>query len=63
MARIGDAEKGPYYSHEIAARVALTEAVALRREGRRARLSYLDSDGNVRVERCMCGRFPARLSA
>jgi len=63
MAQIGKAEKGPYLTHEMAARVALTEAIALRREGRRARVCYLNEKGEVRVERCLCAKFPQALSA
>lgn len=63
MARIGNAEKGPYLSHEMAARVAVTEAANLRREGRRARLSIHNTGGEVRVERCLCASFPVKQSA
>lgn len=62
IARVGQAEKGPYFSHEIAARVALTEATALRNEGQPTRLAYLDAQDEVRVELCLCPEF-ARLCA
>ena len=63
MARIGNAEKGPYLNHEMAARVAVTEATNLRREGHRARLSIFNARGEVRVERCLCAAFPVKQSA
>ena len=63
LAQIGKAEKGPYLSREMATRVALTEALGLRRDGRRARLSVQNERGDVHVERCLCVEFPVALSA
>jgi hypothetical protein len=58
FAQIGKAEQGPYLSRELATRVALTEALEIRREGGRARLSVQNESGDVQVERCLCAEFP-----
>ena len=63
LARIGKAEKGPYLSREMATRVALTEALGLRRAGSRARLSVQNEYGDVHAERCLCVQFPVAQSA
>jgi hypothetical protein len=58
LTQIGQAEKGPYLSREMAMRVALSEALGIRREGGRARLSVQNQAGDVQVERCLCAAFP-----
>ena len=57
LTQIGKAEKGPYLSRDMATRVALTEALEIRREGGRARLSVQNDGGDVQVERCLCAKF------
>jgi hypothetical protein len=63
LAQIGRADKGPYLSREMAMQVALNEALGLRREGHRARLSVHNERGDVHVERCLCAQFPLAMSA
>jgi hypothetical protein len=63
LTQIGKAEKGPYLSRDMATRVALTEALKIRREGGRARLSVQNDGGDVQVERCLCAEFPVPPSA
>ena len=63
LAQVGRGEQGPYLSREIATRVALGAALALRREGCRARLSVQNGRGDVEFERCLCAEFPVKQSA
>jgi hypothetical protein len=62
LAQVGRGEQGPYLSREIAARVALSAALELRREGCRARLSVQNRCGDIAFERCLCAEFPLQQS-
>ena len=55
LTQIGKAEKGPYLSRDMATRVALTEALDIRREGGRARLLCAE-----RWRRCAGRALPVR---
>lgn len=55
----GKGELGPYHSRDMALRVAISEALAVRRSGRPARVALDDADGSVIAERCLCERFGA----
>jgi hypothetical protein len=53
---------GPYASRDLALRVAVTEALQLRAEGRKVRITVQDADGETCVERCLCSRFSRCLN-
>jgi hypothetical protein len=61
-AQIDCREAGPYASRDLALRVAITEALQLRAEGRAVRITVQDADGETCVERCLCSRFSRCLN-
>jgi hypothetical protein len=48
---------GPYHAQETALRVALAEALALRRRGCRVRVSAENKSGATCAEYCLCENF------
>lgn len=55
-------EAGPYSSRDLALRVAITEALQLRAEGRDVRITVQDASGENRAERCLCLGFSRCLN-
>ena len=53
----GTESHGPYMSNRMALRVAISEALELRRQGRRSRISVRNSAGGVKVEHCLCADY------
>lgn len=54
----GMMQRGPYFWQDVALRVALAEAMTLRRAGNRARISVRSAaDGDASVEYCLCSDF------
>ncbi|WP_168192757.1 hypothetical protein [Undibacter mobilis] len=49
-------EMGPYHCREMALRVAISEALTVRRGGRPARVA-LESSGVIVAKRCLCVDF------
>jgi hypothetical protein len=50
-------ELGPYHSCDIALKVAISEALAVRRTGRPAQVTVASGDGSVIAKRCLCSSF------
>ena len=57
VAECGTTSHGPYLSNGIALRVAVSEAQALHRQGKRSRISVQNSAGDVSAEYCLCADF------
>lgn len=53
----GAREMGPYYCRDLALRVAITEALSVRRAGRSAHIEVENSDGVTVARRCLCASF------
>jgi hypothetical protein len=63
FAKCGTVNQGPYLSAGIAVRIATSEALEMRRQGRRSRISVQNTAGDVEVEYCLCTRFKNAQSA
>lgn len=50
MVEYAKALHGPYYSMDIALRVATSQALTVHRKGRPAKVTVLDQSGNVKAE-------------
>ena len=50
-------EMGPYHTRDIGLRVAIAEALSIRRAGRPARVVLQGNDGTIIAERCLCAGF------
>ncbi len=48
---------GPYQTQDIALQVALADALAIRRRGRRVRVSAEKTNGETCAEYCLCTEF------
>jgi len=57
MAHLESGPAGPFMNQEIALRVAVIEALRLRRLGKAARVVVMDHNRDVRLERCLCQPF------
>ena len=57
IAECGAVSHGPYMAKGIALHVATSEALALHRLGKPARVSVQDSAGEIEVEYCLCSDF------
>lgn len=57
MIESGRRELGPYYSCDMALRVAISEALALRRNGRPVQVAVAGKDGSIIASRCLCTSF------
>ena len=57
MIECNTGQRGPFLSNDVALRVAIAEAMNLRREGKLARVSVQRNDGSLCVEYCLCSRF------
>jgi hypothetical protein len=53
----GAQQSGPYFSNDMAMRIALTQVQNLARAGQPARLSVQNSDGEPQAEICRCRNF------
>lgn len=53
----GAREMGPYHSCDMALRVAISEALLVRRAGRPAHVAVEDGDGETVAKRCLCASF------
>lgn len=63
VANLEEKQAGPYWTQDIAIRVAIAEALRLRAAARPARVTVRDRSGTIRVERCLCIGFKgARVS-
>jgi hypothetical protein len=54
IVQCGADSHGPYLSNGMALRVATTEALALRRQGLRAKISVQNRAGDTCAEYCLC---------
>lgn len=50
-------EMGPYHSRDMALRVAISEALSIRRAGKPARVAIEARDGTIIAKRCLCVQF------
>lgn len=50
-------EMGPYHCRDLAVRVAITEALSVRRAGLPARIKVEDGGGATLAKRCLCASF------
>ena len=50
-------ERGPYHCRDLALRVAITEALSVRRAGRPAHIDVENGDGGLIAKRCLCAGF------
>ncbi len=57
IAECGAARQGPYLSKAMAFRVAASEALALRRQGKPVQIAVRDESGEVREAYCLCREF------
>jgi len=57
VAHLENGPVGPFMSQDLALKVAITEAMRLRRANRCARVVVRDGDGSVCAERCLCQEF------
>jgi hypothetical protein len=57
--KIGDEIRGPYMFEGMAFRIAIAEAIALHRDGKRSRISIQEKDGRISGEYCLCTDFKA----
>jgi len=57
FAKCGTVSHGPYMSAGIAVRIATSEALEIRRQGRRSRISVQNTAGEIEVEYCLCSKF------
>jgi hypothetical protein len=48
---------GPYLSNGMALRIATAQALSLRRQGRRSKISVQNRAGDTSVEYCLCDPF------
>ena len=53
----GATNHGPYLSNDIALRVAIAEALAIRRQGQRATVLVQDGSGRSYAGYCLCADF------
>jgi hypothetical protein len=53
----GGTSHGPYLSNDIALRVAIAEALAIRRQGQRATVLVQDGSGRSYAGYCLCADF------
>jgi hypothetical protein len=53
----GKISHGPYMSNDIALRVAIAEALAIRQQGQRARVLVQDGTGRSYAGYCLCTDF------
>jgi hypothetical protein len=59
LVECGKVSHGPYMSNGIAVRVAITEALALRRQAQPSKISIQDRTGRISAEYCLCADFKA----
>ncbi len=57
IVQCGADSHGPYLSNGMALRVATAEALSLRRQGRRSKISLQNRQGDTQVEYCLCEAF------
>jgi len=50
-------EMGPYHCRDLALRVAITEALSIRRAGLPAHIEVEGGDGATLAKRCLCASF------
>ena len=50
-------ERGPYHCRDLALRVAITEALSVRRAGLPAHIEVEDGAGATLAKRCLCASF------
>jgi hypothetical protein len=55
-------ERGPYLTSDMALRVAVADALSVRRAGDDVRISVMDRGGENRAEVCLCARFEQSLA-
>jgi len=53
----GAREMGPYHCRDLALRVAITEALSVRRAGKPAHVEVEDGNGVMIAKRCLCASF------
>ena len=56
-AQIGDENRGPYGTCDLALQVAVASALAIRRAGSDVRVTVKDANGGTKAERCLCEAF------
>lgn len=63
VAHLENGPAGPFFNSDLALKVAVNEALSLRRANRPARVTVRARDGTVRAQRCLCRQFPGRSVA
>ena len=58
LVHLNDREAGPYCSHGLAVRVAISEMLRARKLGNNVRLVVKNANSSVRVQHCFCKWFP-----
>lgn len=58
VAHLESGPAGPFLDADIALKLAVNEALRLRRENQAARVTVRARDGAVRAQRCLCRQFP-----
>jgi hypothetical protein len=61
-AKVPTGDLGPFMSRDLALRLAISEAMAIRRTGGAARVSVDAADGHARVEYCLCADFESHAA-
>ena len=62
LAQLHGNEQGPYHSCDMALRVAISEALCMRKSGHATRVTVMDAHGAVCAECCLCNQFPYRCA-
>lgn len=57
VAHLENGPAGPFFDAGIALKLAVNEAIRLRRENQAARVTVRAHDGAVRGQRCLCRQF------
>jgi len=53
----GAREMGPYHCREMALRIAILEALSVRRAGQPVRVAIENDEGTTVAKRCLCSSF------
>jgi len=61
VAHLENGPAGPFFDRDIALKLAVNEALSLRRANQPARVTVRMPDGAVRAQRCLCKQFPRWL--
>ena len=57
IAQVKGREMGPYFSRDLALRVAVSDALQFRKAGGQISIVVKDESGKICAKRCLCERF------